>query len=114
MTYLWLDGAKSKASHYVVGTVRHRGSYESWANYMLTGLRSTDFQSEVQSQTDPWRKAQTFGQKIKALATSYRELPEETKAQLALDTEVELKTGMKLVNDDKKAILELVATAADP
>jgi hypothetical protein len=114
MTFLWLDGVRVKPHHWIVGTVRHRNKYQAWANYLLTGLKNAEFLVQVESQTDPWSKAKTVGQKISELAATYRELPEETKAQLAQETEVELKTGMQLLNADKKQLLELVATAADP
>ncbi len=114
MSFLWLDGTKSKQHHYLTGVVRHRNSYEAWSNYMLTGLRNPEFVTQLESQADAWSKARTIGQRISELSASYRKLPQETKAQLAQETEVELKAGTKLLNDDKKQILELVATAADP
>lgn len=114
MTFLWLDGVRVKPHHWIVGTVRNRNKYQAWANYLLNGLRSAEFLGQLESQTDPWNKARTVGQKISELAATYRQLPEETKAQLAHETEVELKTGMQLLNADKKQLLELVATAADP
>lgn len=114
MTFDWLDGVRVKPHRWVVGTVRHRDRYEAWSNFMLSGLKDAQFLAQLESETDAWGKARTVGQRISQLATQYRQLPDETKAQLGKETEVELKTGAKILNDDKRQILELVATAADP
>jgi len=114
MSFLWLNGVRVKASNFVVGSVRHRANFESWSNYLLTGLKNMKFLQQLESQTDPWNKARTVGQKISQLAASYRELSDEQKEQLAHETETELKAGAKILNEDKKQLLELVTTAADP
>jgi len=114
MAFLYLDGVRVKSHHWVGQTIRHRDRYEAWSNYLLSGLKDAQFLTQLESQTDAWGKARTVGQRISQLATEYRELPDETKAQLSKETEIELKTGAKIMNDDKKQILELVATAADP
>lgn len=114
MAFLWLDGVRLKPDHWVVGAVRHRGKFEAWSNYLLNGLRNTEFLTQLESDTDAWNRAKTVGQKVSQLATAYRTMPEEQKAQLAQETETELRTGVKLLASDKKEILELVATAADP
>jgi ATP-dependent exoDNAse (exonuclease V) alpha subunit len=114
MSFLWLNGVRAKGSNFVVGSVRHRANFESWSNYLLSGLRSLEFLKEVQAQPDAWSRARAVGQRVSQLAANYRELSDEQKQELARETETELKTGAKLLNEDKKQILEIVASAADP
>jgi hypothetical protein len=114
MSYLWLNGVRAKGSNFVVGSVRHRAHFESWSNYLLSGLRNMEFLRELQAQTDAWSRARTVGQRISQLAATYHELSDEQKQELARETETELKAGAKLLNEDKKQILEIVASAAVP
>jgi hypothetical protein len=114
MAFLWLDGVRVKHNHWVGGSLRHRDKFEAWSNYLLNGLRSADFLTALESETDAWNRAKTVGQKVSELAANYRKLSDEQKAELAQETEVELKTGAKLLSQEKKEILEVVAAAADP
>jgi hypothetical protein len=114
LVYRWLDGSYSKKHNYAIGTIRNRHRFEAWAKYLTAGLSDSEFVAELQKQPDPWLRSRTVGERISQLKASYQQLTDDEKAQLARDTEIELKTGLEMVAKDKKQIVELITTAADP
>lgn len=114
MSYLWLAGTAAKRNNHLNGTILNRSKYEAWANFLLSGLQTAEFLTKLESEPDPWAKSRTVGERIKELKISYQSLSDEQKAELAAQTETELRTGLAIAARNKKEIMELIATAADP
>lgn len=112
-TWRWLSGVSSKEKQWFLGTLRGRGGYESWMAHLTKGLQDMDFLLKFERATDPWERSKLVGQRISALRKSYRSLTEEQRAELAEQTEAELKTGLELMIKDRKTIKELI-TLVDP
>lgn len=113
MAFEWLNSIRVKHDNWAAGALRHRQLYEAWSDYLLSGLGSQEFMTQLAAESDVWNKAKIVGRKVSELAANYRQLPAEAKAQLARQTETELRTAAKLASEDKRQLLELVSLA-DP
>lgn len=91
-----------------------RGGYEAWMAHLTQGLQQTKFLLKFEQTSDPWERSKLVGQKISELRKSYQTLTDEQRAELAKQTETELRTGLELIGKDKKAIQELIALVDPP
>jgi len=82
--------------------------------HMTKGLQEQDFLLKFESTSNPWDRSKLVGQKISALRESYRNLTEDQRAELAKQTEAELKRGLELMIKDKKNIEDLIALVDPP
>ena len=96
------------------GTLQNRRLYEAWSTYLFRGLKERTFLTRYQGLSDVWQKSREVGTKISQLSEEFAKLSDEEKDQLAADCEVELKTGLQILTQEKKALRELISLAADP
>ena len=113
-TWRWLSGVSSKERAWFLGTLRGRGGYEAWMAYLTQGLQETRFLLKFEATSDPWERSKLVGQKISELRKSYRTITDEQRAELAKQTEAELKRGLELMIKDKKTIEDLIALVDPP
>lgn len=113
-SWRWLSGVSSKEKQWFPGTVRGRGGYQSWIAHLAKGLQDSDFILRFEGTSNPWERSKLVGKKISELRRSYRALTEEERTELAKQGEVELRTGLELMNRDKKTIQELIALVDPP
>lgn len=106
----WLSGIAVKQGQWFLGSLAGRGGYEAWMTHLIRGLKGPKFLAEFEATVDPWEKSRLVGKKISELAKEFRKLPAEKKKELAKEAEVELKTGMKLLSQEKHEISELIKT----
>ena len=106
----WLSGIAVKQGQWFLESLAGRGGYEAWMTHLIRGLKDPKFLAEFEATVDPWEKSRLVGKKISELAKEFRKLPAEKKKELAKEAEVELKTGMKLLSQEKHEISELIKT----
>lgn len=82
--------------------------------HLVRGLQDPDFLLRFEAETDPWARSKLVGEKISALRKSFIKMTDEQRAELARQSEVELKTGLELMGRDKKSIQELIALVDPP
>lgn len=113
-TYRYLSGSVLKEKAWLIGVLRGRAAYESWATYLSQGLQEPQFLRRFESTSDPWERSKLVGQKVSQLRKSYWALTDGQRHELARQAEIELKAGLELLNRDKKVILELLGLADPP
>jgi hypothetical protein len=113
-TYRYLSGSVLKEKAWIIGVLRGRPAYESWATHLSQGLQDPQFLKRFASTNDPWERSKLVGQRVSQLRKSYWALTDEQRHELARQAEIELKAGLELLNSDKKEILDLLNLADPP
>jgi len=67
-----------------------------------------------EGETNPWKRSEMVGRKISELRKSYLAMTNEQRQELAKTGEVELKSGLALMGQDKRTIQELIALVDPP
>jgi hypothetical protein len=75
---------------------------------MLNGLQDPNFLLQLERTSAAWERSKLVGMKISELRMSHRALSEDQRAELAKQTETELKTCLELLGHDKKTIRDLI------
>jgi hypothetical protein len=83
-------------------------------NLRVQGLKEPTFLTRYQGLSDAWQKSREVGTKISQWSEEFKKPTDDEKDQLAADSEVELKTGLQILTQEKKALRELMSLAADP
>jgi len=81
---------------------------------MSRGLQEPSFLLAFEGETNPWKRSEMVGRKISELRKSYLAMTNEQRQELAKTGEVELKSGLALMGQDKRTIQELIALVDPP
>jgi hypothetical protein len=113
-TWRWLSSIAVKQSQWLLGSLSGRGGYEAWMSHLVQGFEDTEFIASLETTSDPWMRSKIVGEKISQLAKEYARLSREQKAELAKSAEVELKTGLDILTNEKKRVFELLKAVTAP
>jgi hypothetical protein len=113
-TWKWLSGVSSKEKAWLIGSINGRGGYEAWMAHLTKGLQESNFLLRFEAETDPWSRSRLVGQRIGELRKTYRAMSDSQRAELAEQTEIELKTGLEILGKDKRMIQELISLVDCP
>lgn len=113
-TWRWLSSIASKQSAWLLGSLSNRGGYEAWTVFLFRELQNPHFLDEFETTSDPWAKSKMIGQKISEISKEFKKLNSDEKAELAKKGELELKTGLELLKNEKKRVLELLQVVTTP
>jgi hypothetical protein len=113
-TWRWLSSIAVKQSQWLLGSLSGRGGYEAWMSHLVSGFEDPDFITSLETTSDPWMRSKIVGEKISQLAKEYARLSKDQKADLAKRAEVELKTGLDMLTNEKKRVFELLRAVTAP
>jgi len=113
-SWRWLSSINLKQREWFLGALRKRGGYEAWSVHLAKGLQDPQFLSQFESEPDGWLKSKLVGTRIAELSATFAKMSNEQRQELGKQGEVELRSGLALMNADKKVIQELLAIVDPP